>query len=77
MPVSLETVTHIVKDLFRRPVSELMSDATHSLNRLSSALAKSGFLRGLIMFLSGGTNSTTDKITAGSLPPASFSIGQT
>jgi len=77
IPNPLTTMAHIVEDLFRRPVSELLGEAVHSLNRLPPALANSCFLYRLIIFLRDGTDGAPDKITPGSLPPASFSIGQT
>ncbi|MGA3327996.1 MAG: hypothetical protein ABSF45_26400 [Terriglobia bacterium] len=75
--ISLETMAHIVEDLFRRPVSELMGHVTNSLNRLSPPLTKSSFLDRSIAFFRDRTDGTPDKITPGSLPPVSFSIRQT
>jgi hypothetical protein len=69
-------MTHVVEDLFGRPVSELLGEAVHSLNRFPAALAKSCFLYRLIIFLRDGTDGAPDKITPGSLPPASFSVRQ-
>jgi len=70
-------MAHVVKDLFRRPVSELLGEAVHSLNRLPPTLAKSCFLDRLIILLRDGTDGPPDEITSGSLPSASFSIRQT
>jgi hypothetical protein len=67
-------MAHIMEDLFRRPVSELMGDAANSLNRLLSTLAESRFLQHLIIFLRDGTDGAPDKITPGSSPPTSFPI---
>src|ERR1035437_5277196 len=77
IPISLATMAHIVEDLFRRPVSELLGEAAHSLNRLPPALAQRCFLYRLIILLRDGTDGPPDKITPRSLPSASFSIRQT
>jgi hypothetical protein len=70
-------MAHVVEDLFRRPVSELLGEAVHSLNRLPPTLPERCFLYGLIIFFRNGTDGPPDKITAGSLPSARLAIRQT
>jgi hypothetical protein len=69
-------MSHIVKDLFRGPISQLPGQALHSLNRLTPPLVKGSLLGGLSVLLSSESNSVPDKLTAGSFPTAGFSVRQ-
>jgi hypothetical protein len=70
-------MAHIVEDLFRRPVSELLGDVTNSLNRLLPPRTKTNRLHFSLPLLSGKADRTANEITPGSFPSAGFSVRQT